>query len=419
MRTNGNAQNPRLRIALLVDRFGRHFGGAEAYGVELVRELAKRHDVTVVARDYDCDLRVPYLPIRVSRLPGWLRLWYFAWRARRLTRGRFDIVHSHVSAGVGNVQVVHVTPVRYKRCHGARPAKRFLAWLSPRVVTYLWLERKRVQAVSGPGLVAVSALIAQQMRESYGGGLAIDIIPPGVYPAGPPDPDRRRATRQGLGWDDDTIGCLLVARNPLRKGLAALLDALDRLPQAYRLLVVGTAEDAARAACAARVSHGRVVLLGPTPNVATYYEAADIYVHPTLGDSFGMGPLEAMAHRLPVVLSGAAYCGFAAYLRHEEDALILDDPRDGAALAQALQRLATDAALRGKLVVRGAQVVARHSWKATAERYEALYANILRLERSGRSTATSAASSTGSSTASSAASSAGAYGRDFDRDDCR
>lgn len=386
MRTNGNADNGRLRIALLVDRFGRHFGGAEAYGVELVRELAQRHDVTVIARDYACDLQLPYLPIRVSRLPGWLRLLYFAWRARRLTRGRFDIVHSHVSAGVGNVQVVHVTPVRYKRLNGAGAAKRFFGWLSPRIATYLCLERQRVRAVPGrgPGLVAVSGLIAQQMRDSYGSDLAIDVIPPGVCPAGPPDPDRRRATRRRLGWDDDTIGCLLVARNPLRKGLAALLDALDALPQAYRLLVVGTAEDAARAACAARVSEGRVVLLGPTPDVATYYEAADLYVHPTLGDSFGMGPLEAMAHRLPVVLSGAAYCGFAAYLRHEEDALILDDPRDGAALARALHRLATDPALRDKLVRRGAEVVGRHSWKAIAEHYEALYANILRRQRGRR-----------------------------------
>ena len=32
----------RLRIAFVVDRFGNRFGGAEAYGVELMRELRKR-----------------------------------------------------------------------------------------------------------------------------------------------------------------------------------------------------------------------------------------------------------------------------------------------------------------------------------------------------------------------------------------
>ncbi|MFZ4711259.1 MAG: glycosyltransferase family 1 protein, partial [Zwartia sp.] len=37
-----------MRIALLIDRFGRRFGGAEAYGVNLFEVLSQRHDVTVI-----------------------------------------------------------------------------------------------------------------------------------------------------------------------------------------------------------------------------------------------------------------------------------------------------------------------------------------------------------------------------------
>lgn len=97
MKTGAAADKRRLRIALLVDRFGNRFGGAEAYGVELMRILARRHDVTVVAREYDSDLALPFLPVRVScRLPSWLRVLYFAWRAA-LTRAGFDIVHSHMN----------------------------------------------------------------------------------------------------------------------------------------------------------------------------------------------------------------------------------------------------------------------------------------------------------------------------------
>ena len=59
----------RLKIAFVVDRFGQRFGGAEAYGVELMRELAHNHDITVFARDYDdqCALRLPYVPLRSWR----------------------------------------------------------------------------------------------------------------------------------------------------------------------------------------------------------------------------------------------------------------------------------------------------------------------------------------------------------------
>lgn len=51
MKTPAGAGDRRLRITLLVDRFGNRFGGAEAYGVELMRVLGQRHDVSVVARN--------------------------------------------------------------------------------------------------------------------------------------------------------------------------------------------------------------------------------------------------------------------------------------------------------------------------------------------------------------------------------
>lgn len=367
----------RLRIALLVDRFGKGFGGAEAYGVELMRVLAQRHDVTVIARDYDSDLKLPYLPITVSRrLPSWMRVLYFAWRASRLTRtGDFDIVHSHMNGWAGQVQVMHVTPVRFRLC-GVNLFKRLSIQFSLRMGTYLLLERLRVRQSPGKRVVAVSALIVDQLYASYGLGMPISTILPGVHQAQPADPARRLATRQALGLRDDEIVCLLVARNPLRKGLPALLDAMQTLPPTYRLLVVG-ADDATRNAVVAHPAAARVCLVAPTPQVNPYYEAADIYAHPTLNDSFGMAPLEAMAHGLPVVISPPAYCGFARYVIDGQDALVLDDPRDGAGLGRALARLGDDAELRQRLIDAGRRLAEQQSWESVAQRYEALYEGIL------------------------------------------
>lgn len=368
----------RLRIALLVDRFGKGFGGAEAYGVELMRVLSTRHDITVVARDYDSDLRLAYLPVGASpRLPSWMRVLYFAWRAWRLTRGgRFDIVHSHMNGWAGQVQVMHVTPVRYNRLHGAGLARRLAAWLSPRLATYLWLERARVAQAPGRRVVAVSQLIVEQLHDAYGPQLPVTTILPGVHAAEPADTARRQATRGELGLADGHTVCLLVARNPMRKGLPALLQALAALPDGYRLLVVG-ADAPTRQAVEASGLAARTRLVPPTPQVNRYYAAADIYVHPTLNDSFGMAPLEAMAHNLPVVISPPAYCGFARYLKDGADALILDDPRDGAGLARAIQALGDDPGLRARLIEGGRALAEQQSWQAVAARYEALYTGIL------------------------------------------
>lgn len=378
MKTPAGAAERRLRIALLVDRFGNRFGGAEAYGVELMRVLGRRHDVSIVARDFDSDLPFPFLPIRFPGwLPSWMRVLYFAWKADRLTRGRYDIVHSHMNGWAGEIQVMHVTPVRYNRLTRVKPSKRALAWLSPRLATYLLLEKFRVRQAPARRVVAVSGLIMDQLHRSYGPQLPVDIIAPGVKLPAPEAAAGRDATRARLGWDDGTIGCLLVARNPLRKGLPALLDALALLPAAYRLLVVG-ADDATRERVrAAGDVARRVTLVDPTPEVAQYFAAADIYAHPTLNDSYAMAPLEAMSHGLPVVVSSPAYCGFAQYLSAGKDALILQDPRDGAQLAQALQRLGDEPELRAALSERGLAIARDQSWETVASRYEELYQAVL------------------------------------------
>ncbi|EHK65245.1 glycosyltransferase family 4 protein [Achromobacter arsenitoxydans] len=378
MKTTAGGREQRLRIALLVDRFGNRFGGAEAYGVELMRVLGQRHKVVVVARDYDSDLQFDFLPVRFPGwLPSWMRVLYFAWRADRLTRGRYDIVHSHMNGWAGEIQVMHVTPVRYNRVTRVKPLQRVTAWLSPRLITYLMLEKLRVRKTPRRRVVAVSGLIMDQLHRSYGEHLPVDIIAPGVKLPATGQGGGRDATRARLGWDADTIGCLLVARNPLRKGLPALLDALALLPPRYRLLVVG-ADERSRDRVLAAGLIGRVTLVDPTPEVGQYFEAADIYAHPTLNDSYGMAPLEAMSYGLPVVVSSPVYCGFAQYLEAGKDALILQDPRDGAQLAQALERLGSEPELRAALTERGLQIARDQSWEMVASRYEALYKSVLR-----------------------------------------
>lgn len=374
----------RLRIAFVVDRFGNRFGGAEAYGVELMRELAKRHDVTVLAREYDpgCDLRLPFVPLRTLRgLPSWLRVLSFAVRARRATRSGYDIVHSHMNGYCGDVEVIHVTPVRYNwRVRPLPFFKRLLSRVSPRVQTYLGLESARVRARPGHRVVGVSDLIVEQLQAAYGAQRLFPVVPPGVTRPGPGDATRRIETRARFDYSADDWVCLMVARNPMRKGLPTVLKALSMLPEHYKLLVVG-ANAAARDHLYKNPAHqalaGRVSMVAETSDVAPYYLAADVYVHPTLNDSFGMAPLEAMSYDLPVILSPAPWCGFAQYVEADGEALLLSHPEDHAGLAAGIQSIATDPARAEALRVGGSAVVERHSWAKVATQYEAIYAQCL------------------------------------------
>ncbi|CAM5777841.1 glycosyltransferase family 4 protein [Castellaniella caeni] len=374
-----------LSIAFVVDRFGSRFGGAEAYGVALMRELvAAGHRVTVFAREYDpaCELRLPFHAIRLSRRwPSWMRVWLFARRVARLTRQGFDIVHSHMNGWCGDVEVIHVTPVRYRwRVQPMGAAKRLLSYISPRVQTYLGLEARRVHARPGHRVVAVSHLIAHQLEQAYRRPVAdFPVIAPGVAAVPAVSAGQRQRRRAELGLPAHGTLCLLVARNPMRKGLPTVLDALATLPDDVLLLVVGA--NAAARDCVAQAPEAvrrRVHLVAETSHVAPYYQAADLYVHPTLNDSFGMAPLEAMSFGLPVVLSPAPWCGFAQYVQDGDEALVISHPERADELAAAVARLCSDEALRVHLRQGMRQVLARHAWPEVARRYLALYDEVLR-----------------------------------------
>ncbi len=368
----------RLRIAFLVDRFGRQFGGAEAYGVNLCEILAQRHDVTVIAHEFDHDLPVKEVLVRYRACwPSWFRVLHFAWSAKQLTQQGYDIVHSHMNGGTGDIHVIHVSPIRYRRLFGRSWLKRMLVWCQPSNIAYLLLEAASVRAKPGRHIVAVSPWLRDRLIDAYGSTQQLDLIPPGAHPVDR-NAELRQRMRASLGWAQTDIGCLLVARNPLRKGLTAMLNALSRLPLSFKLAVVG-AQPEVRDYLEAHHPEltDRVRLIAPTSSVSPYYQAADVYAHPTLMDSFGMAPLEAMAHGLPVMVSGPKHCGFGQYVRHLHDAWVLDDPEDPVEIAQGLFELGRSTELREHLLRHSAQLVQSLSWPVAAQKYEALYADSL------------------------------------------
>jgi UDP-glucose:(heptosyl)LPS alpha-1,3-glucosyltransferase len=104
---------------------------------------------------------------------------------------------------------------------------------------------------------------------------------------------------------------------------------------------------------------------------------ADVYVHPTLNDSFGMAPLEAISFGLPVILSPTPWCGFAEYVRHGHDALVLSHPENAAELAGYILQLIENPGLRRTLLGQAQNLLGRHGWPEVAHEYDALYKTVL------------------------------------------
>jgi UDP-glucose:(heptosyl)LPS alpha-1,3-glucosyltransferase len=117
----------------------------------------------------------------------------------------------------------------------------------------------------------------------------------------------------------------------------------------------------------------RVFFLGTLSDIRLAYRAADCLAHPTLEDTFAMVVLEAIAYSLPVVVSGASYCGISGLLEDGVNALVLDDPRDVVALSDCLRRVLGDEALKTKFAYAAREFAEKFEWCGIAAAQEKLY----------------------------------------------
>lgn len=369
-----------MRIAVINRTFARTGGGAESYAVALVEQLAPRHEIHVFTQQTDEPVPgVRYHRVfRLCEKPRWINQLLFAVATWWRTRGGFDVVHSHENSWHGQLQTIHVRPLRLNLLQGRHGLRRALRWLkvatSPRLLTYVWLEAARFRPQPGRRLVAASEALRQECAQAYPASTPLlSVVTPGTQL--PQEPMDRATARRQLGLPQAGPLLLFVANDYARKGLDALLQALLQLPAEVQLAVVGSRNPLpVYQALVQRLGlEPRVHFLGPLADVAPAYQAADVLVHPTLEDSYAMVVLEAMAHGLPVVVSGPAHCGISRELHDGEQALLLAEPRDAAQLAALLARVLGEPALVQHLCRHASDFARAHSWQNAALQYEALY----------------------------------------------
>jgi len=150
---------------------------------------------------------------------------------------------------------------------------------------------------------------------------------------------RRSAARQSFGFPQEDFVLLLIGNDLRVKGLPTVLEAMASLPQLpLRLLVVGSDNVKPFRALAVRLGvENRCRWQQPRPDVFDFYAAADVYVSPSLEDSFGLPVAEAMACGLPAITS--AYAGIADFVHDGTDGFVMKEPRDARYLAQLIQQL--------------------------------------------------------------------------------
>ena len=362
-----------MKIAVLIRNFKRNAGGAERYCVELSERLSEFHDVHIFCQSFEKST----LPIKFHKIskyfdkPRFLNQILFSYLTNKAASlGKFDIIHSHELVANADVFTIHV-PCFKSTLLNSMGIKKKLSILntivSPRKIGYLWLEKKQMQNAHKSQFISVSEYLSRNINLCYPNISNISIAYPGISDKFSLNDSRLINSSKDLKKDfsipKNALVLLLVANDYFKKGLLTIIKSLEILNNENIHLVVA-GNDKRKISQSHSSVLSRIYFLGSIQNMSNLYNQVDILLHPTLADTFGMAPLEAMSFKIPVIISGVKYCGFSEQLSKNQ-AIFLENPKDEIELAEKINFLYQNDKVRKKIAANGYELSKKISWKNT------------------------------------------------------
>ncbi|HUJ88498.1 MAG TPA: glycosyltransferase family 1 protein [Burkholderiales bacterium] len=368
-----------LRVAMVTETYPPEVNGvartiglmaeglrARGHAIQLVRPRQHRDDRGVQEAEFEELLR-PGIPVpRYTQLkmgaPG-ARALERAWR-----RWRPDLVHvategplgwSALSAARGlKLPVVadfHTNFHAYSKHYG-------ISWLRRPIEGYLRHFHNRADCT----LVPTAELAAQLGARGFE---RLRVVGRGVSPEVFSPARRSRALRASWGAGDDTLVALCVSRFAPEKNFPLVIEAYQAMRRRRpdtKLVLVGDGPllEKLRRARIGCVIAGRLV----NGELSTHYASGDVFLFPSITETFGNVTLEAMASGLGVVAYD--YAAARQHLEHGRSALLAPYDDRAAFIAQA-ERMASEPQLARQLGCAARAVSEGVTWSHIVRDFEA------------------------------------------------
>ena len=336
-----------LRLAVVTETYPPEINGVALSLSRFVEGLRKRHHDIQLIRPRQLAAEQPAHGdgfaevltggVPIPRYPN-LKMGLPARRAliKQWTLRRPDIVHIVTEGPLGWSALQAALKLKIPVCSDFRTnfhtysAHYGIGWLKRPIVDYLRKFHNRTLLTMVP---------TEQMRAELvaGGFRNLRVVARGVDTR-LFNPERRsEALRQTWNAKPETPVVIHVGRLAAEKNLAALTEAYlairARQPQ-VRLVLVGDGPE--RKALSNRLPDAIFVGTRSGEDLATHYASGDIFLFPSMTETFGNVTLEAMASGLPLVAYD--YAAAAQHVRHGTNGLLAPYGQSGefAALASEL-----------------------------------------------------------------------------------
>lgn len=372
----------RYRVAVDVRSLVGATTGISRYTSSLLTALMREGDVGYLGLSHRSPgasadpLRASGLEFEVQPAPLGV-LWQQTRLPGRLRRGDIDLFWSPLltlprHCPVPSVVTVHdLTPVLYPE----------MQRLKVRLSVLPFLERTIESATA---IVTGSQATADELRFHFPNSRdRLEIVHHGVSKEfHPADAEAVAATRRRLGVPDEGY-ILYVGSIEPRKNLSRLLDAWQALKEEDRqtppLLLAGPYGWHSRGLLR-RIQNLEALGLRrlgrlPESELVAVFQAARVFVYPSVYEGFGLPPLEAMACGVPTLVSNASSLSEIV-----ADAGIRIDASDTVAWAHAIRQVLRDRPLAEDLRGRALERAAAFSWSRAAAAMRSIFERAVALQ---------------------------------------
>jgi N-acetyl-alpha-D-glucosaminyl L-malate synthase BshA len=366
-------------------------GGSGVVAAELARCLADRgHRTHVISSDTPFRLRESAAGVRFHRVetpgyPVFREPQYLLALANRLVQvaraHRLDIIHAHYA--IPHAAAAYLArQILASGCGGAAHPTRTITTLHGTDVTILGADASYRETVAfcieqSDAVSAVSASLREDTRRAMAVRREIAVIPnfidAAVY--------RRKADPALRGRFCPPDERLVIHLSNLRpvKQVDAVVRVFDQIRSRVpsRLLMVGEGPELGRAEqLIEQLGIGaQVELVGEAQDVVGLLSVSDLFLLPSLQESFGLSALEAMACGVPVVASNV---GGLPEVVVDGVTGFLHPPDQVSAMAESAIRILSDQDLHARMAADGVRLAAeRFSADRIVPQYEALYEQAL------------------------------------------
>jgi glycosyltransferase involved in cell wall biosynthesis len=287
----------------------------------MLRALAAEHEFTVFAVEFEnpCPEKIRFIRVPAPKRPLALLFVVYHFMAPlcyllyRIRGGpRFDLVQALESnLSFGDLLYSHFCHRMYLKHHwsksGAKGLRGWFRWLDHKL--HAWMESFTYPRAKQ--VVVPSRGLARELQAEFPyieNKLTVLPNPISLERLQMPDEFDRSAFRHRLGVEEQDLVALFVALGQFeRKGLPLLLQALATPGmERVKLIVVGGEADliARWGEQASRDQLGnRVKFVGMQSDVRPYLWSSDVFVFPSLYETFSLVTYEAAASGLPIVVS--------------------------------------------------------------------------------------------------------------------